>query len=84
MAATAKKGTVIRKALADNQLDFAEILDYREIASSGNIVLMFANSEVVMPGNWRLRRELVVGDVVKAYWDEEHRFHLVWKDAVTA
>lgn len=84
MAATAKKGTVIRKALADNQLDFAELIGAREIASSGNLVLMFANSEVVMPGNWRLRRDLAIGDVIKAYWDEEHRFHLVWKDEVTA
>ncbi len=70
--------TVIKKAIANNQTTFAPILDAREL-ESGNIVLVFQNSEVVMPGSWRLRRDLCIGDNVKAYWDE-NRFHLEWKD----
>lgn len=70
--------TIIRKAIAQNQTEFAELLGAREI-KSGNLVLIFKDAEVVMPGNWRLTQDLCVGDQVKAYWDEESRFHLEWK-----
>lgn len=76
MAAT-KKGTVIRKAFATNQFEFAELLGAREL-ESGNLVLQFADAEVVMPGGWRLSQDLCVGDIVVAYWDEDGRFHLEW------
>lgn len=67
--------TIIKKAIQQNQTTAAEILDFRMI-ENGNIVLIFKESEVVMPGNWRLTKDLCVGDTVAAYWDEDGRFHL--------
>ena len=79
MAATAKNRQVVRKAIASNQTTFAELIDYREL-ESGNIVLIFANAEVVMPGAWRLQRDLFIGDIIVAYWDQDSRFHLEWQE----
>lgn len=75
MAATKKERRVIRRGIASNQFEFAEILDFREL-ESGNIVLVFEHAEVVMPGNWRMSQDLCVGDYVVAYWDEDGLFHL--------
>lgn len=66
---------IIKKALATNQETKAKIQDFRVI-ENGNIVLIFAEAEVVMPGNWRLSKDLCVGDTVAAYWDQDGRFHL--------
>lgn len=71
-----KKSTCIRKAVMSNQFELAQIVDYREL-ESGNIVLIFdSGAEVVMPGGWRLDRDLNVGDYVVAYWDSDGMFHL--------
>ena len=75
MATKQAERKVIRRGIADNQFELAEILDFREL-DSGNIVLIFEHAEVVMPGGWRLTRDLCVGDHVVAYWDDEGRFHL--------
>lgn len=77
MATKKAERKVIRKAIANNQFELAEILNFREL-ESGNIVLVFEHSEVVMPGNWRLTQDLCVGDFVTAYWDEDGCFHLEW------
>lgn len=78
MAAT-KTRKVIKKAIRHEQKDFAEIIDFREL-DSGNIVLIFEDAEVVMPGGWRLSRDLLVGDMVVTYWDEDGKFHLEWPE----
>ena len=77
MATKTNERRVIRRAVANNQFELAEILDFREL-ESGNIVLVFEGAEVVMPGGWRLTQDLCVGDFVVAYWDEDGRFHLEW------
>lgn len=74
MAATAKK-QVVRRGIASNQFEYAELLGAREL-ESGNLVLVFEHAEVVMPGNWRLSQDLCIGDFIVAYWDEDGRFHL--------
>jgi len=69
-----RKGTIILKAIKDSQREAAEIKDFRKL-DSGNIVLVFDGSEVVMPGNWRTSEDLAIGSVVAAYWDDG-QFHL--------
>ena len=75
--------TIIVKAVATSQVEPAEILDYRT-TPNGHIVLVFDQADVIMPGNYRLRRDLAVGDVVAAYWTDEadgtKKFHLEWQD----
>lgn len=77
MATTKKERKVVRKAIAANQFEYAELLGAREL-ESGNLVLVFEHAEVVMPGNWRLSQDLCIGDFIVAYWDEDGRFHLEW------
>lgn len=77
MAAKQAEKVVIRKAKAQNQFDYAQLLGAREL-ESGNLVLVFEDAEVVMPGAWRLNQNLCVGDYIVAYWDEDGRFHLEW------
>lgn len=77
MAAKQAEKVVIRKAKAQNQFDYAQLLGAREL-ESGNLVLIFEDAEVVMPGAWRLNQNLCVGDYIVAYWDEDGRFHLEW------
>ena len=76
----ASKKTVVKAGIKDNQVDFAELLNARSIEATGNLVLVFQNSEVIMPGSWRLPRDLCLGDRIKAYWDENSRFHIAWED----
>ena len=80
MAAKKNEKVVVKSRIADNQMEPAELLGARGIAATGNIVLIFQNSEVIMPGAWRLHRDLCVGDRVSAYWDDDRRFHLTWED----
>ena len=80
MAAAVKKGTVLVPKIQDNQVDYAELEGARVIESTGNIVLVFAQAEVVMPGKWRLHRDLCVGDRIRAFWDADGRFILDWED----
>ena len=79
----AKKVLAISK-IATSQEEFAELLDVRTIEKTGNYVLVFENSEVIMPGQWRLNRDLYIGDSVAAYWAEDDegrvRFHLEWEE----
>lgn len=77
MATKTNERKVIRKAIAANQFEYAELLGARELPS-GNLVLVFEHAEVVMPGNWRLTQDLCVGDFIVAYWDDDGRFHLEW------
>ena len=77
MATKTNERKVIRKAIAANQFEYAELLGAREL-ESGNLVLIFEHAEVVMPGNWRLTQDLCVGDYIVAYWDEDGCFHLEW------
>lgn len=77
MATKTNERKVIRKAIAANQFEYAELLGAREL-ESGNLVLIFEHAEVVMPGSWRLTQDLCVGDFIVAYWDEDGRFHLEW------
>ena len=77
MATKTNERKVIRRAVAANQFEYAELLGAREL-ESGNLVLIFEHAEVVMPGNWRLTQDLCVGDFIVAYWDEDGRFHLEW------
>lgn len=77
MATKTSERKVIRRAIAANQFEYAELLGAREL-ESGNLVLIFEHAEVVMPGNWRLTQDLCVGDFIVAYWDEDGRFHLEW------
>lgn len=77
MATTKKERKVVRKAIQANQFEYAELLNAREL-ESGNLVLVFENAEVVMPGGWRLSQDLCIGDFIVAYWDEDGRFHLEW------
>lgn len=76
MAAT-KERKVFRKAIASNQTTFAKLRNVREL-DSGNLVLVFDEAEVIMPGNWRLAHDLVEDDELIAYWDEDGGFHLEW------
>lgn len=76
MAATKKQ--VVRKAIANNQPEFAELIGARELRS-GNLVLLFEHAEVIMPGAWRLQQDLCIGDVIRAFWDNDGRFHLEWQ-----
>lgn len=78
-----KKGDVLVKAnIATNQVEKAELIGARTL-KSGNIVLVFDGAEVIMPGGWKIDRDLCVGDKVAAYWTEEeggNRFHLEYGD----
>lgn len=84
---TAKKSPAIAK-IADAQTTFAELKDVRTIQKTGNFVLVFDHAEVIMPGGWRLNRDLYIGDEIVAYWDEDaegnRRFHLDWADTEEA
>ena len=77
MAAKVSERKVVRKAIANNQFEMAELKAAREL-DSGNLVLVFDDAEVVMPGNWRLSQDLCIGDTIVAYWDTDGRFHLEW------
>lgn len=74
------KGTVVKPGILDNQTDFSELINARDIKATGNLVLVFQNSEVIMPGAWRLHRDLCIGDRIKAYWDDSRKFHLEFED----
>lgn len=70
---TTKK--LIKASIRHAQMTPAPVVDARVLAN-GNIVLVFQDAEVIMPGNWRLDEDLYVGDACVAYWDEDGRFHL--------
>ena len=71
---------LICAAVADEQRTPAEIVGFHH-TPAGNIVLEFADAEVIMPGGWRMPagRNLYVGDIVAAYWDDG-RFHIEFAD----
>ena len=79
MATTVKKNNdtrkVFKKAIANKQTVFAELRDVRDL-SSGNCVLVFDEAEVIMPGSWRLQKDLYEGILLIAYWDDDGMFHL--------
>lgn len=69
------KGSVIVAAKGNAQMVEAEILG-AHYTPKGNIVLEFADNEVIMPAGWRSATDLCVGDNAIAYWDEDGKFHL--------
>lgn len=70
---------MFRKAVAAEQKTFAPLKDFREL-ENGNCVLVFDESEVIMPGAWRLQQDLYEGVSIRAWWDSQSKFHLEWEE----
>lgn len=68
-------------AMNDATAEGGSILETLRKLESGNIVLVFNDCEVIMPGTWSIRKNefpngLYEGQRLNAYWDADGRFHL--------